>query len=297
MVRVHLAHNGLVTDGQSWIASLGPQLVRQQSALRDLLAFCESSPAVSSLSVGCSLGRSAADEYSDVDAAVGVACARGAAGASQVRAVQAALLVPFETRLVDASCEEASSGDFFIRRVFAQLDDGVQLDLAVIAEAEVRRGDAAPDFVTLHQKLPHERGEFPAATRVDSHQVADWAFRGWRALLDADKYLRRASAWEAHQRLNEARHHIWALWAAVQGATYPQHGLSQVLDHDPLALPEGIELTVAGLNLSELRSAVTACAGVLEDVSAQAAEPYCATLPRAFSSYAQTVLEQGRFPS
>ena len=41
-------------------------------------------------------------------------------------------------------------------RIFAQFADRTQLDLAVIAEAEVRRGDAAPDFVPLYEARPPE---------------------------------------------------------------------------------------------------------------------------------------------
>jgi len=37
------------------------------------------------------------------------------------------------------------------------------------------------------------------------------ALGGWCALIDADKYLRRGSLWEAHNRLHQARHHVWAL--------------------------------------------------------------------------------------
>ena len=143
-----------------------------------------------------------------------------------------------------------------IRRIFAQFADGTQLDLAVVAEAEVRRGDAAPDFVPLYQaagrpgagtpagRSPASDGPAPAYT-VTGEQVREWAFLGWCALMDADKYLRRGSLWEAHNRLHEARHHIWALWAAATGAR-TRHGLSQVLDHDPGNLPPGIESTVAG---------------------------------------------------
>lgn len=48
---------------------------------------------------------------------------------------------------------------------------------------------------------------------------------GWCALIDTDKYLRRDSLWEVHSRLHQARHHIWALWAAAHGALHPWHGL------------------------------------------------------------------------
>ena len=56
----------------------------------------------------------------------------------------------FESELIDAARDESATADLVIRRLFAQLRNGVQLDLAVIAEGAVRRGDAAPDFVALN---------------------------------------------------------------------------------------------------------------------------------------------------
>ena len=46
--------------------------------------------------------------------------------------------------------------------------------------------------------------EPPAAYAVTGEQVREWAFLGWCALIDADKYLRRGSLWEA-DGLHEAR--------------------------------------------------------------------------------------------
>jgi hypothetical protein len=163
----------------------------------------------------------------------------------------------------------------------------------VVAEAEaeaeiddrLRRG-GAPDFVPLFQaqaprnsSAPDAAGpaggagaaEPPAAYAVTGEQVREWAFLGWCALIDTDKYLRRGSLWEADTRLHEARHQIWALWAAAHGALYPWHGLSQVLDHDPGNLPPGIESTVAGLDPADLRRAARASAVVLVTASEAAA--------------------------
>jgi len=114
-------------------------------------------------------------------------------------------------------------------------------------------------------------GGFPPADEVSAEQVREWAFLGWCALADAGKYLHRGSLWEAHTRLHETRHHIWALWAATTGALYPWHGLSQVLDHDPQDLPPGIETTVTGLDPGDLRRAARATADVLAHVSELAA--------------------------
>jgi predicted nucleotidyltransferase len=254
-------------SNRDWIASLPADLERQQRALSALLDFCEQTPDVSSFSVGCSLGRHAADRLSDVDAAIGVNAERGAEGVDQVRAVERALveLLPTIGELVDVLRRETADNDFAIRHVFAQFADRLQLDLALVAEAEVRRGDSAPDFVPLHWT-----GEEPTTTNgasaydVSDAQLEDWVSLGWRALLDADKYLQRRSLWEAHHRLHEARTHIWRLWAAAHGASYPWHGLSQVLDHNADVLPEGIEGTVAQLDAEDLRRAVIATADVLD---------------------------------
>ncbi len=284
-----------MAQGQAWISALGAGLERQRQALLELLDFCETTEAVSSLSVGCSLGRGAADKLSDVDAALGVDATPGEAGAEIVRGVEEALLGRLQgERLVDVLREETATGGFYARRVFAQLVDGVQLDLAVVAEGEVRRGDAAPDFVTVYLSgAPAQRPPMPSAYDVSGDQVRTWAFQGWRALLDADKYLRRGSAWEAHQRLHEARQWIWRLWAAAEGAAYPWHGLSQALDHDPDRLPPGVRSTVAGLDLADVRRAVAASADVLDRSATAAAGRWSATLPTAFAAYARGVLGTG----
>jgi len=279
-------------DGRSWISALPSRLEGQRRALTALLEFCESDARVTSLSVGCSLGRGVADELSDVDAAVGVGTARGVPGAADVRAVEESLVDHLrDRRLVDVERDESSTGDFLVRRVFCQYSDGVQLDLAVIAESEVRRGDAAPDFVSLYRADGVvDEASLPSAYDVAGDQVRSWAFQGWRALLDADKYLKRGSAWEAHQRLHEARQRIWSLWATAQGTSYPWHGLSQVLDQDPTSLPDGIEATVSGLDLVDLRAAVTASVSVLDQVSTAAAQRCATTMPTGMAHFAKSVL-------
>ena len=83
-----------MVDGHDWISTLPSPLARHRRALAGLLDFCEAAPGVSSLSVGCSLGRGVAAEPSDVDAAVGVASDRGVVGAPRVREVETALVEP-----------------------------------------------------------------------------------------------------------------------------------------------------------------------------------------------------------
>lgn len=305
-------------SGHAWLAALPDELAAQRRVMARLVDRCKAWPSVTSLLVGCSLGRGAADALSDIDAALGVNAPRGETGAERVRTVEAMVVaaLPELGALIDVLRHRvAASG----QRIFAQFADGTQLDLTVVAEAEIeirRRSGGAPDFIPLYQASatpdseapdaptsassgqPGEGrpddsppgGEPPSAYAVTGDQVREWAFLGWCALIDADKYLRRGSLWEAHNRLHEARHHIWALWAAARGALYPWHGLSQVLDHDPGDLPPGIESTIAGLDAADLRRAARASTGVLAMVSASAARRHPADLPAAMADYVTDAL-------
>lgn len=301
------AAGGGTATGRRWLAALSDELSAQRHIMADLIEFCEATPLVTSLSVGCSLGRGAADALSDIDAALGVAAERGAAGAAQIEAVEAMIVatLPGLGALVDVLRHRVGPTDRLIRRIFGQFADGTQLDLAIMAEAEVRRGAAAPDFVPLYQAagladpgMPAENSQAgdksPPANAVTGEQIREWAFRGWCALIDADKYLRRASVWEAHNRLHEARHHIWALWAAANGAMYPWHGLSQVLDHDPRSLPPGIESTIAGLDSVDLLRAARASAALLSNASAAAARRCPANLPSMMEGFVTDILAGDR---
>ncbi len=268
-----------------------------------LLDFCDTTPSVTSLLVGCSIGRGAADALSDVDGALGVAADLGEAGAQQVREGEAGVVaaLPDLGRLVDVLRHRYGPADRFILRIFAQFADHSQLDLTVMADTELRGStDTHPDFIWLYDKVGHSGHAGPAggpgsaepgpAYAVTADQIREWAFLGWCALIDADKYLRRGSLWEAHNRLHHARDHIWALWAAAIGALYPWHGLSQVLDHDPGHLPPDIGATVASLDAADLRRAAVASAAVLTNVSGAAALRWPTRLPSAMADYVTEVL-------
>jgi hypothetical protein len=302
---------GAALAGRAWLAALPDELTAQRRLMAGLTERCAAWPLATSLLVGCSLGRGAADALSDVDAALGVDGPPGEAGAERVETVAAMVVaaLPELGTLVDVLQHPTGPADQHVRRIFAQFADGTQLDLAVVAEAGIedrRRGGGAPDFVPLYQAPalrdsaepggggPAGDAEPSAAYAVTGEQVREWAFLGWIALIDTDKYLRRGSLWEADSRLHEARHRIWALWAAAHGALYPWHGLSQVLDHDPGNLPPGIESTVAGLDAADLRRAARASAGVLVTASEAAARRHPADLPTAMAAYVTRAL--GREP-
>ncbi len=92
-----------------------------------------------------------------------------------------------------------------------------------------------------------------------------------RTLLDLDKYLRRGSAWEALERLHEARGHVWRLIAVANDVEYPAYGITAILDAagDP-AIPAGMGETTSTLDLDRLPRAARALARRLEEASAAA---------------------------
>lgn len=273
------------TGGRAWLAQLPGELAAQRRIMTGLLDFCAATPLVTSFSVGCSLGRGAADELSDIDAALGV-LDDASVGAGE--ALVAAAL-PGLGPLVDLLRYQGRHDDG-IRRIFAQYADRTQLDLAVVPQAKVRLAER-PDFTPLYLAPGSlATGDPASAFVVSGEQVREWAFIAWCELLDIDKYLRRDSLWEAHDRLHDVRRHIWMLWAAATGAVYPWHGLSQVLDRDPGNLPPGIEATVAALDPAGLRRAAGASAALLSAVSEAAAREHPAALPTAMASYVTALL-------
>ena len=66
--------------GRAWLAALPDELAAQRRVMAGLVDRCEAWPLVTSLLVGCSLGRGAADALSDIDAALGVDTPCGTAG-------------------------------------------------------------------------------------------------------------------------------------------------------------------------------------------------------------------------
>ena len=271
-------------EARKWLAALPAQLQAQRRIMERLLDLCLARPAARVFLVGCSIGRGAADELSDVDCFVG--CRPDGVG-EVVAGVRA--ILPEMGELVDA-LEHPYKG---LTRIVGQFSGCVQLDL-VVGPAHPGR---APDEVVLFDPdglMTTDR--VVSADIVTAATVREWAFLGWEALADVAKYLRRGSAWEALARLDEARGWIWALWAAARRARYPVFGLSQVLDRDPGDLPAGIEATVAGLDPAGLRAAAAASGTVLEQVSAFAAQVHGGTLPDALARHVTALLQSAGAP-
>lgn len=267
-----------VSEARAWIADLPPTLSQQRRLIARLLEVCLSVATARVFLVGCSIGRGAADELSDVDCFIGC----DPENVDEVlAAVRAAL--PEMGALVD----ELEHPYYGLTRVVAQFSGCVQLDLVVGPSPQ---GRAPDEIVLLDRDGVMETDRAVALDVVTPEVIREWSFLAWEGLADMLKYLRRGSTWEALDRLHSVRGRIWALWAAARGARYPAFGLSQVLDRDPSDLPDGIGTTVSDLDSRNLRLAALAAAAVLTRVSAAAAEVHGGVLPDALARHVEVLL-------
>jgi hypothetical protein len=280
-------------DGARWIEELPAGLAAQRDLLRGLLAFSQADPDVKWLVIGCSLARGAGDWLSDIDAAVGVVDEQLPAAFPRARSAVDGL-----GELVESFHHQLPGLALTHERIFVQYADRSQLDL-VVYPATVFAG-SIPDVIVLYD--PEDLLAVPAAVAPDAgapdtgtpdtgtpvavppEQIREWAFLGWCALADLGKYVRRGSAWEALERLHEARAQLWQLWAAAGGVPQPQHGLTSVLDY-AAALPDGIEETVSGLDVGSLLAAGLRVAELLGEVGGRLGEEQRAVLPLAMGSF------------
>jgi hypothetical protein len=231
-----------------------------------LLSFAHGDERFRFVELCCSAARGAADELSDLDLGLGV---RDDAWPAATDAIVPALRSVGD--VVDALTHRIPEwGERRHLRVFVQYTAGPQIDL-VAMPADDRAG-LPPGSVALYD--PDGRLVTPirpASLTATAAEVGEWTFLAWVALLDLDKYLRRGSAWEALDRLHEARAHVWRLIAVARGVQYPAYGLTSILDAPGTPdLPPEMEETVAGLDIERLREAARALARRLHDASAEA---------------------------
>lgn len=254
-----------------------------------LLEFVAGDPRFRFVELCCSAARGAADELSDLDLGLGVADEAWPAASEAV--------LPAARRMGDVVGALAHRmpewGDAPHVRVFVQFASGPQLDL--VAFPATRRTGLPAGSVALYDpdgrlSLPME---VPIRTATDS-DVGEWTFLAWVALLDLDKYATRGSAWEALERLHEARGYVWRLHAVGRGVDYPAFGITGLLDaeSDP-HLPPGMTETVATLDIPRLAQAGRVLAGELETATASASSALGAPPPdRALAEYARRRLER-----
>lgn len=271
-------------SGPDWISALPPELGRQQLLLRKMLVLCETEDTVRWLVIGCSLARGAADRLSDLDLAMGITDHDFAAALPRLRSAIDAL-----GDLVESYHHQLPAQPETHERIFAQFADRCQIDL-VVFPASVP-GGSVPDVVVLYDpdcRLVIRDERQP----VTPEQIRSWAFRGWCALADLGKYLRRGSAWEALDRLNEARAQLWQLWAVTLHVPDPGYGLTSILDSAPDHLPGSFQDTVSDLDTARLLRAAQCVAGLLNRVGEHLDERQRAALPAAMAQYITDDLRQ-----
>ncbi len=241
--------------------------------LDGLLAFAAGDARYRFVELCCSAARGAADELSDLDLGLGV---RDDAWPEATEAILPALRGLGE--VVDALEHRIPEwGERPHLRVFVQYASGPQLDLVALP-ADSRAG-LPPGSVALFDPDGRlAKPMDPPIRHATAADVAEWTFLGWVALIDLDKYLRRGSAWEALERLHEARGHVWRLVAVANDVEYPAYGITGILDApgDP-AIPAEMGETTSTLDLDRLTGAALALARRLEEASvaagAKAGEP------------------------
>jgi hypothetical protein len=275
--------------GRAWIDELPDEIAGQKAIMRRLLEACAADERIRWLVVGCSVGRGAADALSDLDMALGVRDEDFDAAIGDIRAASGSL-----GDLVDSYHHLLAGVPEPHERIFAQYADRCQLDLVVFpASTDIGNG---PGIVVLYDADDAivVRPERPAAT---PEQVREWAFRGWCALADAGKYLRRGSAWEALAQLTEARNMWWQLWAAAHEVPDSRYGIVSILDFAPGQVPAAAAATVPRLALAELTGAAQRMAGLLGGIGEYLAPEYRAVLPDPMAAYITADLQALTLPA
>jgi hypothetical protein len=270
--------------GHAWINALPAELAGQKAIMLRLLEVCEADDRIRWLAIGCSLGRGAADRLSDLDMALGVRDEDFEATIGDVRAAADRL-----ADLVDSYHHLLPEVPGQHERIFAQYADRCQLDL-VVFPASVQVGNV-PSVVVLYDPDDQIVVSGEPGPAVTAGQVREWAFRGWCALADVGKYLRRRSPWEALERLHEARGQWWQLWAAAHDVPDARYGITSILDFAPDQVPAELAATVPDLNLARLQSAAQLLAGLLAGIGSSLPAAYRAVLPVAMAEYVRQDLE------
>ncbi|MHB8399334.1 MAG: hypothetical protein ACYDCI_10445 [Candidatus Limnocylindrales bacterium] len=273
----------MAMQGHAWIASL--TLPDHADILGRLVGEIEADTRFRFIEVDCSIARGTADRLSDLDLALGIADDSWPDALGAVPALLGRLgpLVDLlEHQLVEW-------GERPHRRFFAQYENGVQIDLVALPVSQ--RPGLPVGSLALYDADGHlATTVIPRAAQASAADVREWAFLAWIALADLDKYVRRGSPWEAFERLQQARTFLWRLWAVAQGLEYPVFGLTSVLDAPVLAVPDGVEETVATLDPGALRAAAVHLARLLGPVSAEAASATRAALPDGMARFVRARL-------
>lgn len=239
-----------------WLGRFERRAPRHGKVLRGLIQGVARDPRIVQFSIGCSVARGSFDEFSDLDCEVSFEQSAWPSGLAAIEPLVRSCGDVVET----LQHHWAGAGTADNCRTAVVYSTGVQLDL-MAWPVTVWSGTRPPHTIVLHATRPvFTRPSEPPDAAVGVVRLKEWRFLGWWALLDADKYLRRGSLWEARLRLEETRTVIWQLHAAARGVALPEYGITSLLDAPTVALPDGVERTAAGLDLREMQEAVIECA-------------------------------------
>jgi hypothetical protein len=245
-------------DAERWLRSLPTELAPHREVMLGFIREAERDPEIRLLVVGCSIGRGAADELSDVDAMYAVT---ETSWPDAVRDSEAAVrrvgdVIDMHQQIIEPPDRTLPA----YQHTFAQYASGVQIDLVVAVARD--RHVPRPDWVVLYDPDERVAGEAKSIAATET-QVRQWMHVALVHLSMCAKYLTRGSLWEANAQLDAARSELWRLWAVAERIADPQYGLTAVLDAPDAPMPDNIEATVAGLDRRALRSAAMACGELL----------------------------------
>lgn len=272
---------------RDWLDSLPPAVASQRDLLRRLLAAVEADPRFLWLQLSCSLAEGRGDTLSDLDLGLGVVEEHWESINIDLPALLESLAPP-----VGALYHRLPQmGDQPHLRAFIQYSNGVQIDLVAVP-ARLPRGRKPGDIMLYDPDGLLAQTWDQSVLQATPETVYEWTFLGWVALADLAKYVQRGSAWEALERLHEARTQVWRLWAVATSLRYPGFGLTEVLDHPEVSIPPGIEATTASADLPAILQAALACADLLRETSRDAARETDAPLPDSFARLVQDRLDE-----
>lgn len=278
----------MTEDGRQWIEGLPDEMAGQREIMLRLLDWSQHGELVRFLVVACSVGRGAGDRLSDLDMGMGVAAEDFDAAVTEVgRAIDElpGLVESYHHKLAGITTTH--------ERIFAQYANRCQVDLVMIPVTETWGG--VKDEVVLYDPDRRRTVRFEPSP-VTPAQAREWAFNGWNCLADVGKYLRRGSAWEALERLHQARAEYWRLLATAAEVANPQFGITSLLDFAPDAVPADLARTVSQLDHGGLLRAARRLADELTEVGELLPAELRAALPAAMADYIRADLADLSLP-
>jgi streptomycin adenylyltransferase len=230
--------------------------------MESLLATARDDDRIRVVVVGCSIGRGAGDELSDVDALIGVrADAWDASLADSRRWIERAGKVLDMHQML---MPEGAASDKQHQYSYVQYANGVEVDLNVSRVRDDWRRRA--DWVVLYDvdgAVPNEITR-PTPTVDDLHR---WGYAVFTRLGAVAKYATRGALWEAHNVLELARADVWRLWAVAEGVPDAEYGVTAVFDDPRRPVPPAMTRTIpAGLEKMALVAAAIACCDLAMEV-------------------------------